>query len=190
MRRMFRFAPLMVSVGWCFLLAAVPFSAAPVVAVAAPQTSEASTPGETTAGVTHVLGLGDIKRGANGQLTVHAGAMRFQATGASAEVKVADIRDVFTAQDSKRLVGGTLGTVTRVAAPYGSGRVISLFRQGIDVLTVEYVDANGGLHGVIFTLPRGRAEPVKKALVAQGAHASIPVEEASGQPKPKEGKPK
>jgi hypothetical protein len=61
--------------------------------------------------------------------------------------------------------------------PYGSGRVLSLFAtQKIDVLTLEYRDSNGGLHGVIFTLPKGQAPPVKRQLVGLGAHTSMPPE--------------
>lgn len=54
--------------------------------------------------------------------------------------------------------------------------MISLFsHEKLDSLTVEYRDANGGLHGVVFTMPLGQAEVLKKQLVALGAHASIPV---------------
>src|SRR5664280_919698 len=62
----------------------------------------------------------------------------------------------------------------RWACPNGGGRVISLFsHEKLDSLTVEYRDANGGLHGVVFTMPLGQAEVLKKQLVALGAHASI-----------------
>jgi hypothetical protein len=53
---------------------------------------------------------------------------------------------------------------------------LSLFRSKVDTLTIQYRDANGGLHGVVFTVPVGTAESVKKELIAQGAHTSIPIQ--------------
>jgi hypothetical protein len=101
-------------------------------------------------------------------------------------VSIASVQDVFTGQDFKQLIGGTVGELAKMGVPYGGGRVLSLFQEKIDVLTVEYRDANGGLHGAIFTLPKGQATPLKRQLVALGAHASIPPEEP---PKPEEKKP-
>ena len=60
-----------------------------------------------------------------------------------------------------------------LAAPYGSGRFLSLFRTKLDTLTIKYRDADGGLHGAIFTMPVGKAEVIKKELLAQGAHTSV-----------------
>jgi hypothetical protein len=54
-----------------------------------------------------------------------------------------------------------------------------LFSHGVDVLTLEFTDANGGFHGVIYVLPQGQAAPIKKQLVAMGAKASVPLEEAA-----------
>jgi len=45
-----------------------------------------------------------------------------------------------------------------MAAPYGGGRFLSLFRKKIDTLTVQYRDVNDGLHGAIFTTARGRRQ--------------------------------
>jgi hypothetical protein len=67
-----------------------------------------------------------------------------------------------------------------MAVPYGGGRVLSLFtHEKFDSLTVEYRDDNGGLHGVLFTMPKGRALDVKKQLVALGAKTTIPVEQTA-----------
>jgi hypothetical protein len=64
-------------------------------------------------------------------------------------------------------------------APYGGGRFLSLFRSKTDTLTIQYRDTDGGLHGAIFTMPVGKADPFKKALVSQGAHTTIPVQDDS-----------
>lgn len=137
------------------------------------------------ANVTQILGLENIHRNARGTLSVEPSALAFVAGKARAEVATRSIEDVFTGDDSKRLVGGTLGTLS-MFAPYGSGRFLSLFREKVDVLTVAYRDANGGLHGAIFMLPRGKAAAIKKQLLARGAQASLPVDEEMKQPKSKE----
>ena len=71
------------------------------------------------------------------------------------------------------VIRGTLGTLSMLG-PYGSGRVLSMFRSKIDSLTIQYRDDNGGLHGVVFTMPVGTAESFKQQLIAQGAHTTIP----------------
>jgi hypothetical protein len=146
-----------------------------------PGASPAATPGS----VKHVLGFENIKPNAKGDLTVQGDTLQFKAGKAKAEVNIASVQDVFTEQDFKQSIGGTAGTLAKMAVPYGGGRVLSLFQEKIDVLTVEYRDANGGLHGAIFTLPQGQAQPLKRQLVALGAHASIPPEEPA---KPEEKK--
>lgn len=146
-----------------------------------PGASSAATPGS----VKHVLGFENIKPNAQGDLTVEGDTLQFKTSKAKAEVRIASVQDVFTEQDFKQSIGGTAGTVAKMAVPYGGGRVLSLFQERIDVLTVEYRDANGGLHGAIFTLPQGQAQPLKRQLVAAGAHASIPPEEPA---KPEEKK--
>ena len=81
-----------------------------------------------------------------------------------------------TGNDTQRAIGGTVGTISEFA-PYGGGKVLSLFRDKIDTLTIEYHDSNGALHGALFTMPVGNAEPLKKDLLAQGAQTTILVKE-------------
>lgn len=124
----------------------------------------------------HVLGLDGVKRNVHGTLTAQASGLNFAAKGAHGTVAIASIQDVFTGADSKQ-VGGKVLTVAKMGIPYGGGRVLSLFtHEKVDSLTVEYRDANGGLHGTVFSMPLGQAAVLKKQLVALGAHASIPVD--------------
>ena len=130
----------------------------------------------------HVLGLEGVKRNLHGTLSVQPTGLDFIAGGAHGTVAVSSIEDVFTAQDSHQ-VGGKVLTVAKMGVPYGGGRALSLFtHEKVDSLTVEYRDANGGLHGVLFTMPVGQAEVLKKQLVDAGAHASIPVASPSEKP--------
>jgi len=148
--------------------------------------TDQTTPSTEAAGVRamHVLGLEGVKRNIHGTLTAGSGGLDFTAGGAHGTVAIASIQDLFTAQDSHQ-VGGKVLTVAKMGVPYGGGRVISLFsHEKLDSLTVEYRDANGGLHGVVFTMPLGQATVLKKQLVDLGAHASIPV---ASQPQKQDG---
>jgi hypothetical protein len=140
------------------------------------QTDQTAPPTEA-AGVRamHVLGLEGVKRNIHGTLTTGPGGLDFKAGGAHGTITIASIQDVFTSQDSHQ-TGGKVLTVAKMGVPYGGGRVVSLFsHEKQDSLTVEYADANGGLHGVIFVMQVGQAPLLKKQLVDLGAHASVPV---------------
>lgn len=125
-----------------------------------------------------VLGLEGLKHNAGGTLSVGKGTLEFKHGKKKADLPVASISDVITGNDSQRAIGGFVGTLT-MFGPYGSGRFLSLFRTKIDTLTIQYHDASGGLHGAIFTLPVGKAEDVKKELLAEGAKTTIPIEPAA-----------
>jgi hypothetical protein len=121
--------------------------------------------------VVQLTGLAGVKDNAKGTLDVENGQLHFVHGKASTDVSASSIQDVVTGADSQRAVGGTIGLMS-MAAPYGGGRVLSLFRSKIETLTVQYRDADGGLHGAIFTMPVGTSEVIKKELVAQGAHTT------------------
>jgi len=123
-----------------------------------------------------LTGLAGVKENVKGKLSVENGSLHF-VSGKSYDVSAASIQDVVTGSDSQKAVGKAIGTLS-MAAPYGGGRVLSLFRKKIDTLTVEYRDADGAFHGVIFTMPLGTADAIKKELIAQGAHTTVAREQA------------
>jgi hypothetical protein len=129
--------------------------------------------------VTQFMGLEGVKPRAGGTLTLDGGNLQFTSSKGKASVPLRSIEDVITENDSQRVFRGTLGTLT-MFAPYGGGRFLSLFRSKIDTLTIQYRDADGALHGAIFTMALGKADPFKKEMLAQGAHTSIPMEEDTG----------
>ena len=157
----------MTSRGATILLGIASFFAGLVIPVARAQ--QASGPVK----VVQLTGFAGVKDNAKGTLSVENGQLHFVHGKASSDVSASSIQDVVTAADSQRAVGGTIGMMSMVA-PYGGGRVLSLFRSKIDTLTVQYHDPDGGLHGAIFTMPVGTAEVIKKELVAQGAHTTAP----------------
>jgi hypothetical protein len=123
-----------------------------------------------------VIGFAGLKENTKGRLIVVNGTLRFTHAKGTADVSAASIEDVVTGKDSQRVIGGTFGSVALLAAPFGSGRALSLFRKKLDTITIQYRDADGGLHGAIFTIPVGSAETIKKELIAQGAHTTIPMQ--------------
>ena len=130
---------------------------------------------QTETQAVQVIGFAGLKENTKGRLTVVNGTLRFVYAKGNADVAAVSIEDVVTGKDSQRVIGGTFGTVASLAAPYGSGSALPLIRKKVDTLTIQYRDADGGLHGAIFTMPRGGADPIKKELVAQGAHTSVPI---------------
>jgi len=121
---------------------------------------------------THLLGFPNTKNNCNGTLSVKNDALRFeQDAKPAAEVKIASVQGVFLGSESKQ-VGGTPAKIGKAAAPFGSGRVVSLFsHKKYDTLTVEYVDADGGVHGAIFQVKEGQAGNVRRALVTRGMYS-------------------
>jgi len=119
-----------------------------------------------------VIGLAGVKNNTEGSLNVENGNLTFVHSKTICNVATDSIEQIITGDDSQRMIGGTLGTISMLA-PYGGGRALSLLRNKIDVITIEYRDANGGLHGAIFTLAVGNAQVIKENLIAQGTHTSL-----------------
>ena len=132
-----------------------------------------------------VIGLTGIKDNARGTLKVENGKLIFAHGKEHSDISILTISDTVTGADSQRAVGGTVGTMTMVA-PYGSGRFLSLFRTKIDTLTIQHRDGDGSLHGVIFAMPLGTAEGLKKSLVAHAdnAAATDPPNQGATDPSP------
>jgi hypothetical protein len=126
-----------------------------------------------SARVTHLLGFERAASNAGGTLSIQGGALQFQKSGKPAvEVSIASVQDVFLGEESKQ-VGGLPMTLSKAATPYGGGRVVSLFaHKKYDTLTLEYVDANGGVHGAVFQLNKGQGEILRNELVAKGVRVS------------------
>ena len=123
---------------------------------------------------THLLGFENTKNNCTGNLSIQDNALQFQQSGKpAAQVKIAFVRDVFLGGQSKQ-VGGLPMTLGKTAAPFGGGRVVSLFaHKKYDTLTLEYVDSDGGVHGAIFQLNKGQGELVRDALAARGVAVSL-----------------
>ncbi|HMI52311.1 MAG TPA: hypothetical protein VK525_12420 [Candidatus Saccharimonadales bacterium] len=132
-----------------------------------------------------LIGLAGIKQNAKGTLKVENGNLQFVHGKTNADISALSIQDVVTGDDTQRSVGGTVGVMS-MAAPYGGGRFLSLFRKKIDTLTIQYRDAGGALHGAIFTMPVGAARSIKTELVSAGAHTATTGQPTTDAPSSKE----
>jgi hypothetical protein len=108
--------------------------------------------------------------------------LQFQQSGKRvAQVDIASVRHVFVGDESMQ-VGGLPMKIGKAAAPYGGGRLVSLFaHKKYDTLTLEYVDGDGGVHGAIFQVPQGQGELVRNELVARGVTSSSGENQATKQ---------
>ncbi len=129
-----------------------------------------------------VIGLENIKPNTKGTLSLLPTGLEFRTSKNKVDVTTASILDIFTGQESRQDVSGPAGTLAKAAIPYGGGRIVSLFSHQVEVLTVEYVDSNGGFHGTVFVLPSGKATVLKDQLVAEGAKVTRHVEPPEEKP--------
>jgi hypothetical protein len=120
--------------------------------------------------VTHVLGFEGVANNTGGNITVQKNTLQFhKGEELAGQISVASIVNVSLGEQDKQ-VGGVPMALGKAATPFGGGRVISLFsHKKYETMTVEYLDTNGGMHGAIFQLDRGKAQVIRDALVAQGA---------------------
>ena len=131
---------------------------------------------------THVAGLPNTKSNCKGTLSAQDNVLRFQQSGKTvAQVDITSVRDVFLGEEEMQ-VGGMPMKIGKAAAPYGGGRVVSLFaHKKYDTLTLEYVDGDGGVHGAIFQIDKGQGELVRNELVARGVSSSSGENQATKQ---------
>jgi hypothetical protein len=118
-----------------------------------------------TVHATAILGLESIPNNSTGELSIQADTLLFKSDdGRAARISVHSIQNVFLSQEDKQ-VGGIPIAMGRAATPYSGGRVIALLtHKKYDFITLEYRDANGGLHGVICRLNKGRAQALLDGL--------------------------
>jgi len=152
---------LLVALIWCGL------------AAAAQNTTQQTASKPFSIPITHLLGFENAKSNCSGTLSIQDDFLQFQQNRKpGAQVKIGAVRDIFLGDESKQ-VGGLPMTLGKAAAPFGGGRVVSLFaHKKYDVLTLEYVDSDGGIHGAIFQLDKGQGDVVKHELTALGVISS------------------
>ena len=126
-----------------------------------------------SARATHLLGFESAGNNSTGTLSIQDRVLRFQKGSEPAvQVAIASVQDIFLGDESKQ-VGGLPMTLGKAAVPFSGGRAISLFaHKKYDILALEYVDSDGGIHGAIFELSQGQGKLLRDHLVALGAHVN------------------
>lgn len=143
-----------------------------------------ASPATSVPHVKCVIGLENIKPNVKGTLSLVPNGLEFATGKNKVDISTASIQDIFTGQESRQDVSGPAGTLAKAGIPYGGGRIVSLFSHNVEVLTVEYVDSNGGFHGTVFVLSTGKATMLKTQLIAQGAKVTNHVPPPQQEQKP------
>lgn len=147
-------------------------------AVASAQNTASNHAPSSEARVTHILGFEDAPKNSSGRLSIEGDDLQFQKGGDTpVRIKISSIRDFSTGETDKQ-VGGLPLTAAKAAVPFSGGRAVSLFsHKKYDTVSLEYLDAKGGLHGAVFQLTKGQTLP--EGLVAKGVRFAP--SEAKGQ---------
>jgi hypothetical protein len=146
------------------------------------QTASGTTDTSFSIRATHLIGFEGAPDNANGNLLIQNDVLRFERDRKpAAQVTIASIQNVSLGEQSRE-VGGVPMTLGKAATPFGGGRAVSLFaHKKYDTLALEYVDANGGLHGAVFQLNKGQGDVLRSRLLAKGAHVSEPENQSTKQ---------
>ena len=121
---------------------------------------------------TAVLGLEGVANNSMGELLIQDNAFVFSRRGPTVRMPLSAIQGAFLSQEDKQ-VGGMPMALGRAATQYGGGRVIGLFaHKKYDFMTLEYFDSNGGFHGAIYQLNKGKGQVLADELSAKGVHVS------------------
>jgi hypothetical protein len=111
--------------------------------------------------VLYVAGLADVKPDSEGSLRLTPSAISFVGKSAAGEIPYSQITGVY-AGDERVATGGTGAKVARHIPFFGFGAAVgAVTNKKIDLLTIEYRDMNGGIHGAVFEIPK------TQALIAQ-----------------------
>lgn len=143
-------------------------------------TAKGSTGGEARVQATHVLGFSGAPPNTAGALTVQDESLRFESRKNMVTlVRIDSIEDIGLSSQDKQ-VGGVPMTLGKAAAPFGGGRVVSLFsHKKYDDVTLIYRDNDGGVHGAIFQLQPGQGSNLQQLLIGKGARV-LNLEKSSG----------
>lgn len=116
--------------------------------------------------VTHIAGLPDTKPNVKGLLALDREGLIFSNSTIHAGIPLSRIEAV-SIGDERSEPGGKPGAIARKAIPYGAGAALGVIQsKTVDILTIEYLDADEGYHGAVFVLPRKQAADIQRRLTA------------------------
>jgi hypothetical protein len=110
--------------------------------------------------VQHAYGLPGTKPKAKGTLAVNTDSITFTGKSSISTISRRSVMAVSTSDERVEL-WGTKGNLLRMAIPYGGGEAAAgVMHHKVGMLTVEFIDQQGGYHGAVFFLPVDEAERV------------------------------
>ncbi len=128
----------------------------------------------------HVLGMPDVKAKDDGTLIITPQYLRFTGKSGSSTIDLPSIV-ALSAGNERVELWGMKGRLLRMAVPYGGGAAFATFmHHQRDMLTVEFVDSQGGYHGSVFYLPANEAEEALRTITPSPvAHRDVSSEPCS-----------
>jgi hypothetical protein len=157
----------------CTFSSGAPAQAAPSVTSSGAAVVQSSA--WSSAHAVHVLGMPDVKAKENGTLVITPQQLTFTGKGANSTIDLPSILAISAGNERVEL-WGMKGRLMRMAVPYGGGAAFATFmHHQRDMLTVEFVDSQGGYHGSVFYLPGNEAEQALRSITPSPAadhHAS------------------
>jgi hypothetical protein len=117
----------------------------------------------------------EVKAKDNGTLTITPQRLTFTGKSAGSTIDVPSIM-ALSAGNERVELWGMKGRLMRMAVPYGGGAAFATFmHHQRDMLTVEFVDSQGGYHGAVFFLPGNEAgQALRNIAPAPVARRSLP----------------
>jgi hypothetical protein len=143
----------------------------------APQGSYSSqSSGWSSTHAVHVLGMPDVRAKENGTLTITPQHLTFTGKSATSTIDLPEIVAVSAGNERVEL-WGIKGRLLRMAVPDGGGVALAtIMHHRRDMLTVEFVDSQGGYHGSVFYLPANEAEQALRNITPlPDAHRDMPI---------------
>jgi hypothetical protein len=120
--------------------------------------------------VRHLLGFEGVGKKVGGTLMIEGDSLKFRVKGEPAPIclRLASIQNADVGSEDRQ-IGGVPMALGKAAVPFGGGRALSLVsRKKFDTLTLGYTDPNGGYHGAVFELEKGKAQSVRSQLLVDG----------------------
>jgi hypothetical protein len=148
----------------CFLWLFPLTSSATAGSSPAPRSAAVESSGWNSTHAVHVLGMPDVKAKDNGTLTITTQRLTFTGKSGSSTIDLSSIV-ALSAGNERVELWGMKGRLMRMAVPYGGGAAFATFmHHQRDMLTVEFVDSEGGYHGAVFFLPANEAEGILRNI--------------------------
>lgn len=143
----------------CLIGTSLPLTTPDLIALAPdPISSSAPAIGWSSTHAIHILGMPDVKAKENGTLTITPQSLTFTGKSATAVIDMTSIVALSSGNERVEL-WGIKGRILRMVIPDGGGVALAtVMHHRRDMLTVEFVDKQGGYHGSVFYLPANEAE--------------------------------